>query len=109
MKTLKYVRVYDNGGATFDRYTVVFTRIGHKHGMRGRSYYLGMSANPFHPQGYGMHGENDGAIDRPTYSHLGKRIRFADLPVDCQRCALSSYSELWADRASAYLAETVQP
>lgn len=82
----RYVRCYDNGGETFDRYTVVFSR------AKGRNY-LAMSANPFHPQGFGNHGE--GVIDRPSYGHLGKKIPFTALPPDCKRAVLSDYRELW--------------
>ena len=38
------VRVFDNGGRTCDRYTVII----------GDSYY-GMSENPFHPQGFNQY------------------------------------------------------
>ena len=86
----KYIRCYDNGGATFDRYTVVFTR--------GKRCYLGMSENPFHPQGFGQHGEwrkGENSIDYPIYSHLGKKIKFVDLPKDCQKAVKQTYNELW--------------
>jgi len=43
----KNIRIYDNGGETVDRYTVVFT--GNFKGRGGRCYYLGMSESPFHP------------------------------------------------------------
>lgn len=90
----RYVRVYDNGGESFDRYTVVFTgRYRHKTG--GSFWYLGMSARPFHPQGFGQHGESDRQIDYPTYGHLGKKISFDGLPADCQRCVLQTYRDLW--------------
>lgn len=90
----KYVRIYDNGGTTFDRYTCVFT--GHWSGRAVyRSHYRGMSENPYHPQGYGMWGECEGHIDRPSYSHLGKPVRFADLPPMCQRLVISDYCDLW--------------
>lgn len=87
----KWIRCYDNGGKTIDRYTVVFTR------GKG-SLYLGMSSNPMHPQGIGMHGEGppgSGPIDRPTYGHLGKRIVFEQLPDDCQKIVRATYSDLW--------------
>jgi hypothetical protein len=50
-----------------------------------------MSSNPFHPQGFGQHGATrSGPCDFPPCrlgkrNHLGKRIRFEDLPPDCQR------------------------
>lgn len=90
----RWIRIYDNGNETVDRYTVVFT--GHFKGrMAGWSYGRGMSENPFHPQGVGMWFEYDCIIDRPRYRHLGKRITFAQLPEQCQMSVLQDYRELW--------------
>ena len=90
----RYVRCYDNQGETADRYTVVFTgRYTHKTGRQ--HWYIGMNAAPFHPQGIGQHGESDTQIDRPAYSHLGKKITFNELPADCQECVIQSYLYLW--------------
>ena len=89
----KNIRIYDNGGETVDRYTVVFT--GNFKGRDGRCYYLGMSESPFHPQGFGQHGESDTVIDYPKYSHLGKKIKFQDLPTDCQKAVIEDYIEIW--------------
>ena len=48
--------------------------------------YVGMSENPFHPQGFGQHGE------MPTrYSVWGtsdKVIEFETLPINCQALVL---------------------
>ena len=98
----KWVRCYDNGGRSFDRYTVVYTgtytrRTGGLHG------YVGMSSNPFHPQGFGQHGESDNSIDAPLgwapaigrKCHLGTRIPFEDLPEDCQKLVTNDYLDLW--------------
>ena len=86
----RYVRCYDNHGETIDRYTVVFTK-------RKSPYpYLGMSDNPYHPQGIGMHGEEkDFIIDRPNYGHLGKKISFMDLPFACRLAVILDYKGLW--------------
>lgn len=73
------VRIYDNGGKTFDQYTVVFTKK-----VNGEYMFLGMSSNPFHPQGFCQHGFSSIIIDRPKYKHLGKKIKTEDLPKDCQ-------------------------
>lgn len=105
----RYVRVYDNEGRSFDRYTAVFS--GRTAVMRGgpgqpNQYpYIGMSANPYHPQGFGQHGHTDHsacdavggkwppAIGRSN--HLGKRIAFADLPADCQDLVIRDYIAIW--------------
>lgn len=90
----KYVRCYDNGGETADRYTVVFT--GNYTSRTNRyHWYLGMSANPFHPLGIGSFGESRTQIDRPKYSHLGKPIKFEDLPEKCQQNVREYYVDLW--------------
>ena len=61
----RYVRCYDNGGKTFDRFTVVFS--GNYRSIPNRRcrakngpldfQNVGMSESPFHPQGFGQHGE----------------------------------------------------
>jgi hypothetical protein len=110
----KYVRCYDNGGKTADRYTVVYTgnyrnRTGH--GLWGTSNFekgwfqhVCMSSSPFHPQGVGMHGEHSQQIDvnkagwAPAMgrsNHLGKRIPFRELPADCQKLVVSDYKSIW--------------
>lgn len=99
----RYVRCYDNGGETIDRYTVVYSgRIPGQ--LRGWCQYVGMSAAPFHPQGFGQHGEADHAIDVDRWGfppalgrrgRLGRRIPFGALPADCRRLVLEDYRELW--------------
>jgi len=99
----RWVRVYDNGGETIDRYTVVYTgRYAQKTG--GEHWVLGMNGAPYHPQGVGMHSSHTGMVDAlggkwsPKIGrkcHLGVRVRFEDLPEDCQRAALSDYCYLW--------------
>ena len=88
----KHVRIYDNFGETFDRYTVVFT--GRYKGRNGCDY-VGMSEHPYHPQGFGQHGWSQDVIDYPSYKHLGKKIKFTDLPEDCQRAVIEDYEEIW--------------
>jgi hypothetical protein len=67
-----------------DRYTVVFLEDTEK------VSYLAMNAAPFHPQGFGQHGKM--MLNDVAYSGRGgsfkKRIKFADLPADCQRAVL---------------------
>jgi hypothetical protein len=91
----RYVHCYDNGGETIDRYTVVFTG-RYRHATGGSFLYVAMNASPFHPQGFGQHGESDRQIDYPRYGHLGKKIKFAELPDDCRKLVLSDYRELWS-------------
>jgi hypothetical protein len=71
----------------FDKYTVVFLDdVDDKLNVP----YLGMSDHPFHPQGFGMHGEMK--LYAVAYKGRGgafdKRIKFADLPDDCKRAVM---------------------
>ena len=96
----KWIRCYDNGGKTCDRYTVVFTKKKNESIHNGKVIasefmYLGMSEYPYDPQGFGQHGSSDTQIDRPSYSHIGKRIKYTDLPADCQKLVLSDYRDIW--------------
>jgi len=98
-----WIRCYDNGGETIDRYTVVYTG-NYRHKTGGEFAYLAMNAAPFHPQGFGQHGSSREQVDSPkgkwppAYGrkcHLGMRIPFGDLPPGCQRLVLDNYRELW--------------
>jgi hypothetical protein len=104
----RYVRCYDNGGESIDRYTVVFTgRAAPERcpGFPTHYPYLAMNEAPFHPQGFGQHGSSKVRpcdVNRSGWppaigrrNHLGLRILFSALPPDCQRLVLSDYKELW--------------
>lgn len=102
----RWIRVYDSGVCDFARYCVVYTgRYAHKTG--GEHWFRTMSANPYHAQGVGQMGYSTRVPDahgtrwppavgrrhfNPAYGH---RIRFEDLPPDCQRCVLDDYCYLW--------------
>lgn len=71
------VRLFDNGGETFDRYTAIYTDDD-----SGETWYRGMSENPSHPQGYGISGDDDcsGVIERD------QEIDVDSAPDAVQRC-----------------------
>jgi hypothetical protein len=81
------VSAWDDGPDVGDRWTVVYLD---EVDERGNVPYLAMSAYPFHPQGIGQHGEMQ--IGDVAYKGRGgafaKRIRFADLPEDCQKAVI---------------------
>lgn len=76
---MKNVRIYDNGGKSFDRYTVVYMNDPEGNGCYGAR---GMSEHPTHPQGFGLY------TSAMPGRHLGKRITFDQLPPDCQKVVL---------------------
>jgi hypothetical protein len=88
----KWIRVFDNGGKTFDRYTVIFTH-AHSFGLRGYTVGVGMSEHPFHPQGFGQHFEYQN--HKYDGKSGGKRIGFNDLPPDCKRLVIDDYTDYW--------------
>lgn len=77
------IRVYDNGGKTIDRYTVIY--LDEPEAEVNLFQSLGMNETPFHPQGFCQHSS---AKPGP---HLGKRIKARDLPVDCQLAILRDH------------------
>ena len=95
------LRCYDNGGRSFDRYTIVPPRWAREERnsrengwtpgvSAGANYYafdaIASSEDPFHPQGFGQH--VSGVMPGP---HLGKRVKWEDLPVDVQAFARQSF------------------
>lgn len=98
----RWVRCYDNGGETADRYSVLFTGR-----YSGPGFGLHMDARPTSPQGIGMSFEfrKYAAPDcvgnswaGPSIGRrcaLGTRIPFSALPEDCRKLVVSDYRELW--------------
>lgn len=72
------VRVFDNGGRTADRYSVLIQRT--VNGRRVIDIY-GMSAYPFHPQGINQYSHT---VDNPfkDFRFLGKIVAVQNLPPD---------------------------
>jgi hypothetical protein len=91
----RYIRCFQTKrNPTIYRFTVVYGRAfwwGGKE-WRGRVFYVTMSDNPFHPAyGFCQHGEAMAWEFRPC----GSRIRFQDLPEDCQKIVSVEYTHLW--------------
>ena len=110
----KYVRIYDNADTpseTCDKYSVVYcgnyNNIGRsRHDRTQRWYHLRfMSFNPRDPNGVGIFDCSETIIDTipgrwggPKIGqscHLGKRIRFEDLPDQCRDLVIEDYRAVW--------------
>ena len=90
------IRVYDNGGKTYDRYTLrILTKPQEyttdsettKYLLRkyGKFFNMmwGFNENPFHPQGFGQFaGEYE---TQRSYKHLGKLIPIESLPEQARK------------------------
>lgn len=97
---MRFRKAYDNGGKTIDRYTVTFEIYNEETGKwdifswgtntnapKGdpsykHIYCLSMSERPFNPRGVGQSGT---CVEG---SHLGKRVKFSELPDEVQRCVI---------------------
>ena len=76
--------IYDDGGKTIDRYTIVYDESEKDSGFYSM---VGSSGNPFHPQGFFQH--TDGIFQKGAKnSHLGKEIKWKDLPTPVQRAII---------------------
>lgn len=80
------IRLYDNGGATADRYTAVDMRRPER--QAGTYAAVGFNEAPFHPQGFGQH-----TVAMPG-AHLGRRIKPDALPEQARRFFNSFVSEV---------------
>jgi hypothetical protein len=123
----RWIRCYDNGGdpdtgGSTDRYTVVFSGAACVKACGGEYPYRAMSGEPFHPQGVGMWGSTkiqpcDTMGEKPGWHwppaigrkcHLGKRIRFEDLPEDCRKLVVNDYLDVWNLRPGHYYGELIE-
>ncbi len=75
LKVPPYKAIYDNGGKTMDRYTVILSE---GDAIPPHIPCLGLSDNPDSPQGFSQYGE---CLEG---EHLGKKISFAELPENVQ-------------------------
>lgn len=84
------LRIFDNNGKSFDRYTICPPRWANEYRNeldRRLFEVIGSSDSPFHPQGFGQH------TMAMVGSHLGKRIKWENLPVDVQKFATQNFPE----------------
>lgn len=93
MKTVQrygtVLRLFDNGGKTADRYTIMPPRYAksYRGRMPGQFESIAASEYPFHPQGFGMW------VTAAAGSYLGKRVHWDSLPRDVQKFARQSFPE----------------
>lgn len=78
MSDATLLSVLDNGGETFDRYTISIL-------YGDESCMFGASENPFHPQGFGMYVGDGGFPNTEENPDVGLPVEFSDLPKDVQK------------------------
>lgn len=80
-------RIFDTGpDGPADRYTIAFRGARLQCGALWYPY-LASGDTPFHPQGFGQHGESKVFL---TGRHLGRRVSFEGLPADVRQFILQS-------------------
>jgi hypothetical protein len=82
-------RITDNGGQTFDRFTIIYTD----------GTYLGSSCNPCHPQGFGQHGEDIdvGLVADRVEAGEERDLRWIDLPEAVRECVFNGINMGFSD------------
>lgn len=102
-------RIYDNDGETFDRFTIIDSKCCRVQGIR-TYIYLGFSEDPFHPQGFGQHGELSGSSyvehTANNFASMGKRIAGNDLPKQGQRLVKQFMENSEGSKAAIHTAMT---
>lgn len=71
---------YDRPG-TVDRYTVLYGAPHWTPDMGRTVPYFAANAYPFHPQGFGQHGE----MPAHNRAALGRKVKWSDLPADVRK------------------------
>lgn len=94
MKQSNQIKIYDNGGKTLDRFTAVYLFEVERPGLFGAR---GMCSHPTSPQGIGCY------TSAMPGKHLGKLIKFKELPEACQKLILSDLPEHFSSPDGCYL------
>lgn len=71
--------ILDNGGETFDRYTISIIS------GDGEYFCFAASEDPFHPQGFGQYCGDYGFPDTDENEDIGVNISFEECPAQVQR------------------------
>lgn len=87
--------IYDNGGQTFDRYTVFYKPTEPQHYTRGYIGFRGMSEYPSSPQGFGIYDEM-APFEARQYREASYRhsARWTDLPEAVQATVIRDCADL---------------
>ena len=87
------IECWDNGGKTADRFTIAISGI-QEYGDREYTIILAASANPFHPQGVGMHCAKVLTVkhNQGGNRQFGYRIKYYELLDDVKRFVANELS-----------------
>ena len=88
----KRIRCYmQKRNPTFDYITVVYTYTSSAGYRKHITIYRGMSEHPCDPQGFGLMGE----CESHKFNPGGSRVKFSELPIDCQKVVHDDYKDIW--------------
>lgn len=86
---VEVVAILDNGGKTYDRYTVFFEEAfdvpKYDENYGPFSYCYGMSESPFHPQGFCCFAGEYSYRGPESWEHIGHEVEFDSLPEQVKR------------------------
>lgn len=86
--------IYDNGGKTFDRYTVFYKPTEPQDYTRGYIGYRGMSESPSSPQGFGIYDTMTPFQARQYRGGIYREsARWTDLPEEVKRVVRNDCSD----------------
>lgn len=85
--------IFDNGGATFDRFTIIL--------KDGETFAA--SGNPFHPQGFGQYCGNAVELAFPNMAKAWYDRKRGRYPKDCIKMAFSALKKEWIERGETIL------
>jgi hypothetical protein len=86
-----YIRVYDNGGFTTDRYTIIFTG---KRVSNTEYLVLKLSDEP-DDQNHNCYTMYIESTSKKNIPMIGRKIQFNNLPPQCQKVVQCYYKSLW--------------
>lgn len=78
--------IYDNGGKTWDRYTVFYKPLVPLKDIRDHIGYRGMSEDPYSPQGFGIYDTMEAwEVARYRESIYRQSAKWSDLPEQVKK------------------------
>lgn len=90
----KWVRVYEQDPGSAEQYVVVYSGAYDK--PDGKHWYVFLRCDGTFRSGSQLGTLDGGGVQMGcNHPRLGKRIRFENLPVNCQKVVISDYTCLW--------------
>lgn len=94
--------IYDNGGKSFDRFTVFYKPVEPLKDLRGWIGYRGMSERPSSPQGFGIYDEMEAyKVAQYRMRVYRESFRWSELPEEVKRVVRDDCADIVKARKAA--------